>query len=581
MYNFDSSNVMLITANIYLRLLACENKENIAASVNKKRKHITLTLQQKLEIINLLDDGFSLETIGIRFNVCRSTVANISRNRDSIRTAENRFRETGVSGRRTVKTARFTEMEDALFVWLLQERNKKHTITPDVVKTKAELLFPIFQEKQTYSDKMTFVATNGWYDRFRKRYGLRMLTVSGERASADLEAFSSFKSNLMQIILDNRYEKYEIYNADESGLFFKLLPSRTIALHDENIAEGRKVIKSRVTFMPCCNIDGSHKLPLMLLGTAQNPRTLPKDKSLLPVYYKSSKKAWMNRQLFREWFFEQFVPSVEKFAQMNKHKPRALLLLDNCSAHHDGGDSLEHGDIKVMYLPPNITSLGQPMDQGVLNAIKKRYKKKLMLHLLLNDEDLALEEKLKQISLRDVINWLHQSWEEISNKTVEGSWKNLIDEYPHFILENDDEDSSLDEDVLALACSISNALNEQSSAGEIEQWLNDIVCDMNGSTLTGDCDIYSDQEIVDYVLNRHANSTDDDSSSEIEQNESCLNEVKIERFDEEREKHDKAMQCVEYLITLMEEKGDILEVTRLNNVKSKLIELEWKRRREA
>nr|XP_029723027.1 jerky protein homolog-like [Aedes albopictus] len=299
-------------------------KHNI--SREQKRKHNTLTLERKLQVIEQLDAGnASLERIARQFNICKSTVLNISRQRDSIQTAENRFRESGVSGRRTVKKARFCDLEEALFMWMLQERNKKHILTPDAVKVKAELLFKMFKEKERYSNEMEFVATNGWYDRFRKRYGLRMMTVSGEKASGDVEAFASFKENLMQIILTNGYEKHEIYNADESGLFFKMLPSRTLTLHDEDIAEGRKVIKSRVTFMPCCNVDGTNKLPLMLLGTAENPRSLPKDKSLLPVYYRSSKKAWMNRELFRRWFFDQFVPSVEAFAR------RTIALLVLCS----------------------------------------------------------------------------------------------------------------------------------------------------------------------------------------------------------------------------------------------------------
>lgn len=66
------------------------------------------------------------------------------------------------------------------------------------------------------------------------------------------------------------------------------------------------------------------------------------------------------------------------------------------------------------------------------------------------------------------------------------------------------------------------------------------------------------------------------SLSDLGQNGSIPHDdsIKIERFNEDREKHDKAMESVEYLINFMEEKGDILEVTRLNNVKSKLIELE-------
>lgn len=111
--------------NLNCRLLSGENKENVGTAVNKKRKHVTLTLEQKLEVIEQLDVGkTSLEKIARRFNVCKSTVLYISRNRDSIRTTESRYRESGVSGRRTTKTARSVDLEEALFVWMLQERNK-------------------------------------------------------------------------------------------------------------------------------------------------------------------------------------------------------------------------------------------------------------------------------------------------------------------------------------------------------------------------------------------------------------------------------------------------------------------------
>lgn len=95
-----------------------------------------------------------------------------------------------------------------------------------------------------------------------------MISLSGEKASADVEAFERFKHHFAVHVNEMGLQ---IYNADESALFLKLLPNRTVALKDEDIAAGRKIIKTRCTFMPCANRDGSNKLPLMFLGTAQNP----------------------------------------------------------------------------------------------------------------------------------------------------------------------------------------------------------------------------------------------------------------------------------------------------------------------
>ena len=63
---------------------------------------------------------------------------------------------------------------------------------------------------------------------------------------------------------------------------------------------------------------------------------------------------------------------------------KAVLLLDNCSAH-PCEDELVSDDKKIIakFLPPSVTSLIQPMDQGVLESIKRRYKRKLLEELVL------------------------------------------------------------------------------------------------------------------------------------------------------------------------------------------------------
>ena len=59
---------------------------------------------------------------------------------------------------------------------------------------------------------------------------------------------------------------------------------------------------------------------------------------------------------------------------------KALLLLDNAPSHQSRGE-FKVGDIEVVYLPANETSLIQPMDHGVMERLKRRYRRKLLIVL--------------------------------------------------------------------------------------------------------------------------------------------------------------------------------------------------------
>ncbi|GFU49280.1 uncharacterized protein TNCV_2610371 [Trichonephila clavipes] len=76
--------------------------------------------------------------------------------------------------------------------------------------------------------------------------------------------------------------------------------------------------------------------------------------------------------LFKEWFHDQFVPAVKKFNKENHLPQRAILLIDNAPSH-PGTEELSSGEIKAIFLPPNVTLLLQPMDQGVLQKLKQIY----------------------------------------------------------------------------------------------------------------------------------------------------------------------------------------------------------------
>lgn len=138
---------------------------------------------------------------------------------------------------------------------------------------------------------LRFVASTGFQTRFCKRHAIRNLGIQGEQASVDVFAACEFQVDFSKTIKE--YDHHLVFNCDETGLQFHLLPSKTLASIHERRAEGRKKTKERVTVTinVCANITGSIKLPLLMIGKAAHPCCFNKlPLNSLPVTYRGKKK---------------------------------------------------------------------------------------------------------------------------------------------------------------------------------------------------------------------------------------------------------------------------------------------------
>ncbi|XP_065073806.1 jerky protein homolog-like [Ochlerotatus camptorhynchus] len=283
----------------------------------------------------------------------------------------------------------------------------------------------------------------------------------------------------------------------------------------------------------------------------------------------------MTRQLFRTWFYDEFIPAVRK----HDLEPSALLVLDNCTAHYDGCDDLKSDDglIQVMYLPPNVTAECQPMDQSVINAIKTRYKRKLMLKLVLENEDLPLEQRLKNVSLRQSIDWIAEAWDEISQVTIENSWKKLFDEFPGCEWSMSEQAEDLFADFKSLVASIDGIAGTNTTDEQIQLWLEDRVVDSNGTTVSITSEVFRDEEIVSAVLNK----ADDLTFTEeewLDTTPEALNGSALATENEEPEDIDfpTAMKSLDNVIQFVQ--NNPAQTLKLKTLRTELLEAEWKRR---
>ena len=137
--------------------------------------------------------------------------------------------------------------------------------------------------------------------------------MKGEKLSNDPLSAAEFSQVFIENIVSENVNFDNIYNADESGIYWQLLMACTLALRSEEQVSGRKESKDRVTALFCSNATGSHRIPLLTVGKSKTPRWLSnliteksKDKRLrtmgsLGVYtYQSS--AGMDKSIFMLWY---------------------------------------------------------------------------------------------------------------------------------------------------------------------------------------------------------------------------------------------------------------------------------------
>ena len=204
------------------------------------------------------------------------------------------------------------------------------------------------------------------------------------------------------------YDPKNVYNADETGVFFRCLPDKTLEFKDKD-CHGGKQNKERITAMVCANMSSTDKRPLLVLGWSAKRRCFNNVKSF-PTEYDANKKAWMTSEIFTKW-----VIKFNKFCQRQRRK--CALIVDNCPAHPKV-KGLKN--VTLFFLPPNTTSKTQPMDQGVIRSLKHSYRKLVIARHLR-----AIEKKreMEKMTVLDGMHYLQQAWNNVTETTIANCYR--------------------------------------------------------------------------------------------------------------------------------------------------------------
>ncbi|KFD63318.1 hypothetical protein M514_24498, partial [Trichuris suis] len=335
-------------------------------SSSEKRCRTSLTLNQKLEVIKLSEKDMSNAEIGRRSGLLRQTVSQVVKSKerflDEIKSA------TPMKARKIrTRNGLIANMEKVVLVWIEDQTRHNVPLSQSIIQCKALHLFNSMKaERGDESAEERFEANRGWFIRFKERNHLHNIKLPGEAAGANIEAAARFTEDLAKIINQGGYNEQQIFNVDETALFWKVPPNRTFIARQETSMPGFKASKDRLSLLLGANAAGDFKLKPMLIYHSENPRALRNyalRKSTLPVLYKWNQTSWMTAYLFKTWFVDYFRPAVENYCTEKKIPFKILLIIDSAPCHPRTLVDM-YSEITVLYLPANTTAILQPMNQG-------------------------------------------------------------------------------------------------------------------------------------------------------------------------------------------------------------------------
>ncbi|XP_040844505.1 jerky protein homolog [Ochotona curzoniae] len=330
-----------------------------------KRKRVVLTLREKMEICTRLERGESRKALTQEYNVGLSTLYDIRAHKAQLlRFVASADCGQALERRRTLHTPKLEHLDRVLYQWFLGQRAEGVPVSGPMLIEKARDLYTQMQLTEPC------VFSGGWLWRFKARHGIRKLDVAGERQAANPRATEQFCGFFRSLAAEHGLSPEQVYSANETGLLWRGLPSTGT----EGVAVASpRPCRDRLSVLVCANATGSHRIKPLAVSKCSSPQ-VARGLQQLPVACKAQGHAWVDREVFADWFHHIFAPSVrEHFRALGlPADSKAVLLLERSRARPQESELVSENIFSIL-LPASVASLLQPMEQGIRRAFLRHF----------------------------------------------------------------------------------------------------------------------------------------------------------------------------------------------------------------
>jgi hypothetical protein len=229
------------------------------AEVQKKRND--LTIKEKLDILERYDKlpKMSQRKAAVQLKISQPLLCTLLKKRDAIQRTVKQNENLNCKRNRSGKD---DQVESALKLWFTNVREHDARVDGPLMRQKAE-------ELAKNMGKDDFVATEGWFHRWRKRENIVYKHMHGEQKDANFLADESWiEGEWPKIVYE--FLPRNVYSVGEAGLYYRALPEHICS---KMRMEGYKTSKQSVTVSCCaCTYVWWQRERLLVIGTKQEPK---------------------------------------------------------------------------------------------------------------------------------------------------------------------------------------------------------------------------------------------------------------------------------------------------------------------
>lgn len=353
---------------------------------NAKIKRASYTAEFKLQVIRKAEETGNRKA-GRLFGISETNVRIWRKNKEVLlKTDKNRRANRG-------KIASWQYLEEALFQWLVHNRDSKTRIS----------MTDILEKSRSLADEMdvkNFGGKKQWCLRFLQRKNLRLCDgiIYDENIPADWEEKAkSFLQKLEEAIVKFHYGICDIIAMGEVCMCIDYFKSAS--------PNCSTVSKSKLSFsiVLACSADGVKLKPLIIFRTKDNPfgEEFPDG-----VEVEANIKGCLDAFVMSEWF------DIVWRGRKENLPPNGVLIVDSKKDHFLSKmtDVRQEACAEIMSIPEGMTSKLQPLDFNVAKYFES------VLNFLL-EKQMAVCASNKP-NLTEIAEAVRKAWSSVSSRRI-------------------------------------------------------------------------------------------------------------------------------------------------------------------
>jgi len=314
---------------------------------------------------------------------------------------------------------------DGLYTYLYQVvkkmRAEKQAVTYNMlIEIACQELPEVYS--RTYNGKRSLI------DRFMKFHNLSLKTITSYEASTqdqlsqeEAQGIQQFRQKFSQIVTQHHIYKHNIYNMDQSAIYYEVPPKKTIDIKGskQSTLQTKGLTKKRVTVISLISCNGEAGKQFVIFKGSNEGRVEQSLQSYCDMSnsFSCQENAWTDGEQLEKWLIQVWWPIAQR-----THHPK-LLVLDSYGPHLERVTDFQKYNTHILFVPKGFTWCLQPLD----TIFHKTYKQFTQDYFVRNQRTtLKTEEEKRNFMVRCVKECLAR----VEKETIEKSWINAGLEYP-------------------------------------------------------------------------------------------------------------------------------------------------------